>query len=63
MKKAVKDYTAVINGRFAGSYHSSQAALDGLRGIIKPGEVASIYYEVPHSHIIGQVEYEDVQTR
>lgn len=56
----MKNFTAVIDGRFAGIFHTEMEALDGLRPVIKPGEIAKIYYEVPYSHLIAEVDHEDI---
>lgn len=56
----MKDYTAVIDNRFAGLYENEQQALKGLRGVIRKGELAKIYKEQPYSHLIAELTYADI---
>lgn len=56
-----KDFTATIDGRFACTADTEMHAVDALRPIIRPGELAKIYYEKPHPHLIAELCYEDIK--
>lgn len=54
-------FTAVIDGKYHGAHPTELQALDHLRPVIRPGQIAKIYYEHPHSHLIAELSYEDIR--